>query len=522
MFSIFPTLDTIFSLADVDTAVTVTEDFIELVIVRDNSIIREHYAEVRPKKQALKRSKDEERKPGLPYSVAFLMFDSQSAANVERKMPKTFKYLSADKHNVFLKGHTINGDGTTAQLCAALVGALEENLPEARRGKMGSQEVDRWPFIFKNFTNKGYVSLFAEDDSYKGAFHYRLNGFKKQPTDHYPRPFWSRSTLSMNSDDRCVGARTIVDIGLEYAMNFFDGYKQNLKFSFTAFSLLFHNNLNAASSADDSVLNHIITLKKKGHLDNTILITFGDHGLRASQFRSTIQGKLEERLPFMSILLPPTLVNEHPHILEALKHNSRVLTSHFDIHATLQHLLSYPTTPKVNIGQSLFTKIDPVTRTCRSVGIKDHWCSCLKFSEVNKNSTIVTEAAEAIVKYTNGEILGVIPEAKRKCSKLRLSSITRAGLKAPSDAVQKFVSTSRNEKCDECGVVTGNKPKEGKLEYELVFSVEPSKGMFEAKVAKNNAGWVVDSDISRINLYGNQPKCIQDKYPNLRKYCFCK
>ena len=169
MFSIFPTLDTIFSLADVDTAVTVTEDFIELVIVRDNSIIREHYAEVRPKKQALKRSKDEERKPGLPYSVAFLMFDSQSAANVERKMPKTFKYLSADKHNVFLKGHTINGDGTTAQLCAALVGASEENLPEARRGRNGSQEVDRWPFIFRNFTNRGYVSLFAEDDSYTGV-----------------------------------------------------------------------------------------------------------------------------------------------------------------------------------------------------------------------------------------------------------------------------------------------------------------------------------------------------------------
>ena len=519
---LYDNLYIILYLADVDVNIKVTEDFIELVIATDNSIIREHYAEVRRNKQALQRSKESEHKPRLPYNVELLMFDSQSAANVERKMPKTFKYLSADKHNVILKGHTINGDGTTAQLCATLVGASEENLPEARRGKEGSQSVDRWPFIFSNFTDKGYVSLFSEDDSSYGAFHYRLKGFEKQPTDHYLRPFWSRMLFSLNSDDYCVGARKIYDIGLNYTMDFFDAYKHSLKFSLTVFSRLFHNNLNEVSLADDSVLSHIRTLKKRGHLDKTILITFGDHGLRTSDFRSTIQGKLEERLPFMSILLPPTLVKEHPHILEALKHNSRVLTSHFDTHATLQHLLNYPIEPKVDIGQSLFTKIDPATRTCRSVGIKDHWCPCLKFSEVDKNSTIVTEAAEAIVKYINGEILGVIAEAKRKCSKLRLSNITRAGLKAPSDAVQKFVSTSRNEKCDECGVVTGKKPKEGKLEYELVFSVEPSKGMFEAKVAKNKAGWIVDGDISRINLYGNQPKCVQDKHPNLRKYCFCK
>ena len=33
-----------------------------------------------------------------------------------------------------LQGHTIVGDGTTAQICAIFIGELEDKLPEARKG----------------------------------------------------------------------------------------------------------------------------------------------------------------------------------------------------------------------------------------------------------------------------------------------------------------------------------------------------------------------------------------------------
>ena len=55
--------------------------------------------------------------------------------------------------------------------------------------------------------------------------------------------------------------------------------------------------------------------------DNTILIIFGDHGQRAGPFRSSMQGKLEERLPFYSITTPQSFRRKHKELLENLKHN---------------------------------------------------------------------------------------------------------------------------------------------------------------------------------------------------------
>ena len=45
-------------------------------------------------------------------------------------------------------------------------------------------------------------------------------------------------------------------------------------------------------------------MKLKGHLDNTLLLVMGDHGARFSTARKTLQGKLEERLPMMSLTFP--------------------------------------------------------------------------------------------------------------------------------------------------------------------------------------------------------------------------
>ena len=36
--------------------------------------------------------------------------------------------------NYFIQGHTIVGDGTTAQISAIFAGELEDKLPEARKG----------------------------------------------------------------------------------------------------------------------------------------------------------------------------------------------------------------------------------------------------------------------------------------------------------------------------------------------------------------------------------------------------
>ena len=88
-------------------------------------------------------------------------------------------------------GETIVGDGTTAQLAAILTGIAESKQPEARRD-MGSaaRPVDNWRWIFRDYKQKGYATMFSEDSPQHAVFNYRLTGFSDPPTDHYSRPFW--------------------------------------------------------------------------------------------------------------------------------------------------------------------------------------------------------------------------------------------------------------------------------------------------------------------------------------------
>ena len=60
--------------------------------------------------------------------------------------------------------------------------------------------------------------------------------------------------------------------------------------------------------------------------------------------------------------------------------------------------------------------------------------------------------------------------------------------------------------------------------FQITIETHPNHGMFEATVQVNmTAGsYLVMDGISRLDMYGNQPACVQDKHPDLRKYCYCK
>ena len=512
------------TLQNVDFRQKIEDDFLKVTIIKDGEIHEEYLAQVVEKKKIINRAKQSIKKAPLPYNVAFIMLDSQSKSNVIRKLPKIYDYLNKDKNTFIFDGQSIVGDGTTAQLSAMLAGALEWELPESRRGFAGARPIDNWPFIFKNLTSHGYVTFFSEDEALFGAFNYRLHGFTKPPVDHYPRPFWLASKLGYYFQGVCHGDVSIAKRSFDYAASFYDSYKGIPKFSLTVLSAMVHNDLNKVENVQDDLLALIKIMEKKGQLKDTFLIIFGDHGARLSEFRNTLTGKLEERLPFLSVTLPDKLVKKFPSIATAMEHNTKVLTSYFDIHATLQHLFTYPTQPDVSRGQSLFNKIDPRTRTCGTAGVKEHWCPCLQFTEENKTSEKIIKMAKTVVEFINKNITGIISEAKEKCAKFELHEVQRAGRKIPNEAVQRFKQTNQNSKCIECEVVFDNEASldQHSIDYETVFSVKPGKGLFEASVTVTNDEIVVNREISRINRYGDQPKCIQDKYPLLRKYCYCR
>ncbi|KAK3751782.1 hypothetical protein QZH41_013246, partial [Actinostola sp. cb2023] len=498
----------------------VSDDFIRVDITTTYETIAEVHMQTSPKLDVLKRKV---RPAGIPVNIAMIMFDSTSAANFIRKMPKTNAYLKT-RPTVYMKGNTIVGDGTTAQLCAMLTGIPEEEQPEARRSKPNAKVVDDWRWVFRDYQKHGYVTMYSEDSPGLGTFNYRLKGFKNPPTDHYGRYFWFEAQRHVKSE-HCAGRQSIHGLTMKYFLSMFRSYPNNPKFPFLLFSDLTHDGINTLSYADEDLVELLQTMDRESYLDDTIVFIFGDHGVRFGSMRQTIQGKLEERLPHMSITFPSWFPNKHPQLYNAIQQNSEVLTTPFDIYATLQHVLSYPDPPKgVNIGQSLLVPIEPENRTCSSSGVEDHWCPCLNFESVPVTHPVVNRLANYAVLYIN-KLLEKSNMTAELCHKLKLAEVKSILREMPNERVQKFHKSYADDKCDSCGVNLGAKSKNTlayNTLYQIQFVTSPNDGFYEVSVKLSNGRARIVGSISRVDTYGHQPYCIQDTHVHLLKYCYCK
>ena len=403
-----------------------------------------------------------------------------------------------------------------------LTGIAEKKQPEARRGESGSDTVDKWRWIFKHFKQQGYATLFSEDFPRLASFNYRLLGFKDPPTDHYSRPFWLEADNVMNG--YCIGGRASHNVSLEYLLSFLRAYKDKPKFSLITHAVISHDDQNTIGYVDDDLKIMLQTLEKESFLSNTLLIIFGDHGARFSALRKSIQGKLEERLPFMSITAPKWFTEKHPDLYNNLIHNSKVLTTPFDVYATLRHILSYPSYPSgITTGQSLFSKIDRENRTCENAGVEEHWCPCLNLEKVSTDNPLIKNLAKFVVTFMNN-LTFRYSELENLCHKLVLKKINSAYSDMPSDKLQFFEKSRRDEECDSCGVILGDKSVNNLAEdtlHQLQLTTSPNEGFYEATVKMKKGVPSLAGEISRIDAYKNQPNCIADKFPHLRKYCYC-
>jgi len=72
-------------------------------------------------------------------------------------------------------------------------------------------------------------------------------------------------------------------------------------------------------------------LHTNGAFKNTMLLIMGDHGNRFDPIRNTVIGRIEERMPYLSVILPKAL----EHFRDNLKANAEVLTSWMDVYETV-------------------------------------------------------------------------------------------------------------------------------------------------------------------------------------------
>ena len=277
-------------------------------------------------------------------------------------------------------------------------------------------------------------------------------------------------------------------------------------FAFHFMVKLTHDFFNNAGLLDPFVTKFLSEAFEEGLFDETVLVFFSDHGIRFGLIRETMSGKYEERLPLMHIHMPDKWKNEN------LTINEHRLTTPFDIHATLKHIIRGEPDRQLKYGKSLLEEIS-MNRSCKSIPISEHWCGCHTSHVVTDFKTI-----EPISKFIVKEVNRILRPESANCVKLSLKYIQSALEQRPND---QFVQCQNSSQCSQTGDQMFKYESQLK-QYLVTIGVRPSSALLEATVNydRSSKRMILLGEISRINSYANQSNCLSDPY--LRKYCFCR
>lgn len=488
---------------------------------KGEEIYKDYYAFV-PRKPSVEkrcnRSSLPDTKESVGLSVLILGLDAVSRLNFHRTMPKTLETLRNLKA-VEMLGYNKVGDNTYPNMVPVLTGMSEDELTK-KCWKTNKDFFDGCPFIWQNFSNAGYRTVFGEDACSMTIFNYLKAGFRNQPTDYYLRPYCLAAendignTHKLNAD-LCVGTRKTFESLLSYGKKVAQEFADDPYFAFFWQASLTHDFVTYPKLGDASYRDFLQQASDDGLLNRTALIVMSDHGIRWGSFRQTYQGHVEESLPFVFIVLPTWWREKFPTPWANLRRNSRSLTTPFDLHETLLHILrsdeldeeflkerSARASRDKNVarGLSWFLPI-PDHRTCGMAGIPGHWCMCHLSRNVSVNDSVVRQAVRFLVTKLN-EMVMEYPQ----CAILELKSILDAKV---------WSGKSQPPKVTDLEKIPPN------VDYTVTVRTEPGGAIFEATVrhgTKDSSQRLVGS-ISRLNLYGKQSACVDDS--KMRLYCYC-
>ncbi|XP_059484649.1 uncharacterized protein LOC132202032 [Neocloeon triangulifer] len=437
-------------------------------------------------------------------NVVVLALESMSRLNFMRQLPISHEFITNELGGVVMKGLTKVGDNTYANMVPFLSGlaaGYAEMSPRFGDGNTPSGFSDDLPATWKNFSDAGYLTMFAEDDASITIFNYMATGFKDPPTHYYMRPFW----LAMDQqsrwawDSRCYGHipkfNFLFDYMEEYLTKMYA--EKRAHFSFTFLSHLSHEAINPIQVIDEDLKMYLKRLKAKGILENTLLLVLGDHGNRFDSIRNTVIGRIEERMPYLAVVVPKSLEHFRP----SLKANAEVLTSWHDGYETVMDVAMQNLDLKSKKlrygykGLSLFRPI-PANRSCFEIGIPNVYCVCWNEEQMSPNEA--NDLAARLLEHTNKFVQE--KDLKSKCAPLTLDKVVSAQKLLPAQGVAHY--------------------RDFVVHFRVTIRALPSGALLEGTLRQD--AWsdaVVVGDVNRINRYGNQSTCVTHKL--LKLYCFC-
>ncbi|XP_074028453.1 uncharacterized protein isoform X3 [Leptinotarsa decemlineata] len=439
-----------------------------------------------------------------PFSVLFIGIDSISRLNFIRTLPNTYKFIE-ENNWLSLKGYNKIDDNTFPNLMAILTGYNQSHAYSVCDPNVIGK-LDNCSIIWYDFKRLGFITAYAEDEGSINTFNYKKKGFKLVPSDYYFRPYvLATEKLKIQNKDGiiyCTGPESAGERIMNIAKEFSITFKNYPYFGFFWMNSFSHNEINSPTGMDDKVKQLLEDVTRAGVTENSIIFFLSDHGMRFGDITLTTTGWLEQRLPFIYVSFPKWFQQNFPKEFEVFRSNSRKLTSPYDLHMTLKHILvlsghNFTSTPSQACPKcrSLFEKVEP-ERSCEDAGIAQHWCTCAGYisttldEKLEKSITnYVLEEIHAIIQYKNGA---------HKCAEY---------------SVDKILSIQISQ------------PIYHKKESFLLITIKTNpKAIFETTIGYygdlKDLNLSISGDISRLDSYNEHSKCVENAY--LKKYCYCR
>ncbi|KAH3801315.1 uncharacterized protein LOC127839921 [Dreissena polymorpha] len=452
-------------------------------------------------------------------NIMMIGMDSVSRLSFIRQMVETKKFLDETMGAFDMSGYNKVADNTFINIVPMTMGKFVSEMPWDE--SKSAVPFDDFKFIWNNFSESGYRTFYAEDAPEISIFDFLKAGFKTPPSDHFNRPMSIAMELKQDlwtNNHHCFQDRLETDIVLQYLLDFVETYQHEPHFAFTFITRLSHDDVNSAGAADEPYYKFFKILHERDLIRNTVIFFYSDHGMRFGKIRETYIGKLEERLPFMYVVVPKWLTESYPFIKSNLQINQHRLTTPFDVYETLLDILQFngkkPNSESETRGISWFREV-PIQRSCDGAGILPHWCTCLHHEKLQTTDEVVLKASVVLL----SEILKEIEPYFDICETLTLYKVIEATRLVESDEVLRFLAT-KTSTTDQRHIF-GSKTKTLE-DIQVVIETVPGNALFEATVRFSTMynSFKVVGDVSRINIYGHQSDCIE--VFKLKKYCQCK
>jgi hypothetical protein len=400
-------------------------------------------------------------------------------------------------------------DNTFPNILAALT---SWNTTEAHKRCEKDKFFDDCPFVWKNVSAKGYRTSYGEDAPWMGIFNYVKRGFRRPPVDYYIRPATHYADKNVASDHRgnaniCYGPRMAFDVLLNHMKRLATMMGNDKRyFQFMWATSLTHDYLNQGALGEESLLAALYWFQTQGHMNKTVFVLMSDHGVRWGEIRKLRQGKIEESMPFIYFVIPEWLKKKYPRAMKNMERNRHRLTNPYDTYETFIDILNVDRLQSNSLkkreeaagmetsrGISMFLPI-PKERTCEMANIPSHYCVCHEATNLPEESVLARQAANYAVFKLNSFV-----SKFKQCAYLGLSKVTRAQL------IHSKADMSRNET---------------ERVVEISFVTKPGDAAFDGTLERDGKGnWKLSGEFSRINLYGNQSYCVDNK--EMKKYCSC-